>query len=64
VVVITAREIEGLMELLLTLRRRGLLVVLVLTCPERGFELTAQRAAQVGIQAFRVWSERDLDIWR
>ena len=64
VVVITAREVEGLMELLLTLRRRGLLVALVLSCPDRGFQLTAQRAAQIGIQAFRVWSERDLDIWR
>jgi uncharacterized protein (DUF58 family) len=64
VVVVTAREVEGLMDALLTLRRRGLLVVLVLTYPERGFELTARRAAQIGIQAFRVWSERDLDIWR
>jgi uncharacterized protein (DUF58 family) len=63
-IVITSREVEGLLEALLTLRRRGLLVLLVLTLPERGFSSTAQRAAQVGISALRIWSEQDLDVWR
>jgi uncharacterized protein (DUF58 family) len=63
-IVITSREVEGLLEALLTLRRRGLLVLLVLTLPERGFTSTAQRAAQVGISALRIWSEQDLDVWR
>lgn len=63
-VLITAREVEGLMGALLALRRRGLLVILVLTCPDREFESTAQRAGQVGVQTLRVWTEKDLDVWR
>jgi uncharacterized protein (DUF58 family) len=64
VVVVTAREVEGLLETLLAFRRRGLAVILALTAPERGFDATAHRAEQIGIQAIRVWSERDMDVWR
>jgi uncharacterized protein (DUF58 family) len=63
-VIITAREVEGLMDTLLALRRRGLVVILVLTCPDRDFEVTAQRAEQIGVQALRIWTEQDLDVWR
>jgi uncharacterized protein (DUF58 family) len=64
VVVITSREVEGLMDTLLVLRRRGLLVILMLTSPDQDFALTAQRADQIGIQAHRIWSEGALDVWR
>jgi uncharacterized protein (DUF58 family) len=64
VVIITAHEVEGLLDTLLAFRRRGLEVILGLTCPDRAFNLTAQRADQIGIQALRLWSEQDLDIWR
>jgi hypothetical protein len=64
VVVITSREVEGLMDTLLALRRRGLLVILVLTSPDQDFAVTAQRADQIGVQAHRVWSEGSLDVWR
>ncbi|MEJ2734523.1 MAG: DUF58 domain-containing protein [Anaerolineae bacterium] len=64
VVIITAKEAEGLMSTLLALRRRGLAIVLVLTCPETGFDLTAERAGQIGVEALRVRTERDLDVWR
>jgi uncharacterized protein (DUF58 family) len=63
-VIITAKEVEGLMDTLLTLRRRGLVVILVLTCPDRDIELTAQRAGQIGVQAHSIWTEQDLDVWR
>jgi len=63
-VLVTAKEVEGLMGTLLALRRRGLLVILVLTCPDRGFESTARRAEQIGVQTLRVWAEKDLDVWR
>ena len=43
---------------------RGLEVILALTSPDRAFKLTAQRAGQIGIQALRLWSEQDMDIWR
>jgi uncharacterized protein (DUF58 family) len=64
VIVVTSREVEGLLEALLTLRRRGLLVLLVLTLPERAFSSTAQRAAQIGVPALRIWTEQDMDVWR
>ncbi len=64
VVIITAQEAEGLMSTLLALRRRGLAIVLVLTCPETGFDLTAERAGQIGVKALQVRTERDLDVWR
>jgi len=64
VVVVTAMEVEGLLDALLALRRRGLVVILVLTCPDRGFALTVQRANQIGVQVLRIWTERDLDVWR
>jgi uncharacterized protein (DUF58 family) len=64
IVVITSREVEGLLDTLLTLRRRGLVVILVLTSPDRDFALTAKRADQVGVQALRIWSEQALDVWR
>jgi uncharacterized protein (DUF58 family) len=64
IVVITSREIEGLLDTLMTLRRRGLVVILVLTSPDRGFAFTAKRADRVGVQALRIWSEQALDVWR
>jgi uncharacterized protein (DUF58 family) len=64
VVVITAREVEGLLDTLLMLRRRGVAVILVLTSAGREFDLTVQRADQIGIRALGIWSEQDLDVWR
>jgi uncharacterized protein (DUF58 family) len=64
VVVITPREVAGLFDTLLTLRRRGLLPILVLLLPDLEFTLTARRADQIGTQAIRIWSEQDLDMWR
>jgi uncharacterized protein (DUF58 family) len=64
VVVITAQEVEGLMDTLLALRRRGLAVALVVTVPHREHQRTVQRAAQVGVRVFRIWTEQDLDVWR
>jgi uncharacterized protein (DUF58 family) len=62
--VVTSHEVDGLLETLLSLRRRGLAVILVLTVPTRGFNSTAHRAEQIGIQTLRIWSERDMDVWR
>jgi hypothetical protein len=59
-VAVTARETDGLMDALLALRRRGLQVVLICTCAERLFPVTAQRAAQIGVRAVQICSERDL----
>ncbi|MGC9334628.1 MAG: DUF58 domain-containing protein [Anaerolineae bacterium] len=64
VLVVTPTEEEGLLDTLLSLRRRGLVITLVLTCPYRGFDGTVQRAGQIGIQALQILGERDLDVWR
>ena len=64
VVVVTAQDADGLVNSLLSLRRRGLAVVLVLTCPDRNYALMVERAGQIGVQTHRVWSEKDLDVWR
>jgi uncharacterized protein (DUF58 family) len=63
-VVITGREVDGLMEALLVLRRRGLEVVLVLTCPDRDMAVTAARAEQIGAQAVCIRSVSELEAWR
>lgn len=64
VVVVTSREVEGLLDTLLVLRRRGLLVTLVLTSAEHAFARTARRADQIGIEALHIYSEQALDVWR
>lgn len=64
IVVVTGREVQGLMGTLLALRRRGLVVILVLTCPDRDLKLTRRRAEQIGVQAVPIWSEQDLEVWR
>ncbi len=64
VVVVTSREVEGLLNTLLALSRRGLVVILVATCPDPAFAGTVQRAGQIGIRALEVSSEREMDVWR
>ncbi len=64
VVVVTSRDADGLLPTLLALRRRGMAVILVTTCLEQDFALTAHRADQIGIRAFEVGSEQAMDVWR
>jgi uncharacterized protein (DUF58 family) len=63
-VLITAGPSEGLFDTLLTLRRRGLGVLLVMTCPHREQAAAVRRAAQIGVQAYTIEVEQDLDVWR
>ena len=58
------REVEGLMSSIVGMRKRGLLIVLAVTSPGGSYELTARRAAQIGVQAVRIESEQELDAWR
>jgi uncharacterized protein (DUF58 family) len=64
VVAITGREVKGLLSTLLALRRRGLVVILILTCPNRDLNLTRQRAEQIGVEALGILSEQDLEVWQ
>jgi hypothetical protein len=63
-VLITAQSGEGLFDSLLALRRRGLGVILVMTCPGRDLSLTLRLAEQIDVQAYCIESERDMDGWR
>lgn len=63
-VLITAQPVEGLFDSLLALRRRGLGVILVMTCPGRDVSMTIRRAEQIEVQAYCIESERDMDGWR
>lgn len=63
-VVITPHETEELFAALLQLRRRGFHVVLIIMEMGGNFSQTRQRAAQIGIPAYHIWRESDLDMWR
>ena len=63
-VVITPQETEELFAALLQLRRQGFHVVLVIVEMGRNFTQARQRAAQIGIPAYHIWRESDLDMWR
>ena len=64
VVIVTAQEEVGLVDTLLSLRRRGLAVILVLTCPDQDYAQAAERAGQIGVLTHRIWTEQELDVWR
>jgi len=64
VIIVTSRDVDGLLPTLLALRRRGMAVILVTTCLEQGFAQTARQADQIGIRAFEVGSEQGMDVWR
>ncbi len=64
VLLVTPTEEEGLLDSLLSLRRRGLAITLVLTCPYRHFISLARRAKQIGVQALEITTEREMDVWR
>ena len=64
IVVVTPTDTGELLPRLVQLRRRGFSVRLILVDPQGPFAVTKRRAQQVGIQAYRITSERDLDVWR
>jgi len=63
-IIITPQETEELFAALLQLRRQGFHVVLIIVEMGRNFTQTRQRAAQIGIPAYHIWRESDLDMWR
>ncbi len=63
-VIVTSKEDEALMPTLIHLRRRGYLAVLVLVDPGAHFDPTKARAQQIGVPAYRIVREQDLDVWK
>jgi uncharacterized protein (DUF58 family) len=64
VIIITPQDTEELFTSLLQLRRRGFHVVLILVEMGTNFRQSRQRAAQIGVPAYHMWRESDLDVWR
>lgn len=64
IVVVTPREVDGLLDTLLILRRRGMAVILVTTCADRDFAQAVQRAEQIGVHALEITSVQGMDVWR
>jgi len=64
VVIITPSESPHLVEATLQLRRRGVHVQLIVTDPLAAFQGLRGRLEQIGIPAFWVTQEKDLDVWR
>ena len=65
-VFVTPRETDEAIETLLPLQRAGFNVVLVYVDyqnPDQ-FDSAQRRAASLGMRAYRVWREEDVDVWR
>ncbi|NLG49461.1 MAG: DUF58 domain-containing protein [Chloroflexi bacterium] len=63
-IIITADADEPLFDNLLLMKRAGFHVILIVLDPRTAFANIKQRAQEVGIAAYEVWEERDLDVWR
>jgi uncharacterized protein (DUF58 family) len=63
-VIVTSKEDEALMPTIVHLRRRGFLAVLVMVDPDADFDQTMAHAQQIGVPAYRIVRERDLDVWK
>jgi uncharacterized protein (DUF58 family) len=62
--VITGRESEPLFDSLVSLRRAGFAVALILVQPGRPSTDLRRRADLLGVPIHRAWREQDLEAWR
>jgi uncharacterized protein (DUF58 family) len=63
-IIITPDADEALFENMLFMKRSGFHVVLIVLDPKTPFVVIQYRAQEVGIRAYQVWQESDLDVWR
>ena len=63
-IIISAHADDELFDNMLLLKRSGFHLVLILLDPKEPFRGIRERAHEVGIRAYQVWEERDLDVWR
>jgi uncharacterized protein (DUF58 family) len=63
-VVVTAGDCPNLVESLLQMRRRGFRVLLIAMDPQKRFAELKGRLAYIGVPAFWITSEKELDVWR
>jgi uncharacterized protein (DUF58 family) len=63
-IIITSHADDSLFDNMLLMKRSGYHIVLVLVDPKAPFAQIKERAHEVGIAAYQVWQESDLDVWR
>jgi uncharacterized protein (DUF58 family) len=63
-VIITPGESLNLVDALLQMQRRGVHVLFVATDPQAPFPKLRGRLEQIGVPAYWVTQEHDLDVWR
>ena len=63
IVAITGRVGDELFEALAHLRRSGFGLVLISVDPSPGFQAIRKRAASIGVPAYEVWEESELERW-
>lgn len=63
-IIITAHADDSLFGNMILMKRSGFHVVLILVDPSTPFVRTQQRCHEIGIRAYQVWTEKDLDVWR
>ena len=63
-IVLSAHAGDDLFDVMLRMKRSGFHVVLIVLDPRTPFARIRNRASEVGIRAYQVWEERDLDVWR
>ncbi|MGB8648300.1 MAG: DUF58 domain-containing protein [Anaerolineae bacterium] len=64
IVVITPGSGDSLTPAILELRRRGFHLILVATDPQAPFSALQAQLAQIGVPAFQVTGDKELDVWR
>ena len=63
-IIITSHADDPLFDSMILMKRSGFHVVLVLVDPGSPFAGTRRRAHEIGIRAYQVTTEKDLDVWR
>ena len=63
-IIISADADDVVFDHMVLMKRSGFHVVLILVDPKNPFVGIQQRAQDVGIRAYQIWQEKDLDVWR
>jgi len=63
-IIITSDATDTLFDQMITMRRSGFYVMLIVVDAQGAFGVIKERASQIGVVAHEVWQERDLDVWR
>jgi len=63
-IIISSHADDELFANMILMKRSGFHVILALVDPRGAFKRTQRRAHEIGINAYQIWREKDLDVWR